>query len=25
MPFPDAAFDVVTCNSVLEYVDHPIL
>ncbi|MCK6458995.1 MAG: class I SAM-dependent methyltransferase [Planctomycetes bacterium] len=25
LPFPDAAFDVVTCNSVLEYVDHPIL
>lgn len=25
LPFPDATFDVVTCNSVLEYVDHRIL
>jgi SAM-dependent methyltransferase len=25
LPFPDAAFDVISCNSVLEYVDHPIL
>ncbi len=25
LPFPDASFDVITCNSVLEYVDHPIL
>ncbi|HEX5138739.1 MAG TPA: class I SAM-dependent methyltransferase [Planctomycetota bacterium] len=25
LPLPDASFDVITCNSVLEYVDHPIL
>jgi SAM-dependent methyltransferase len=25
LPFPDASFDVISCNSVLEYVDQPIL
>jgi ubiquinone/menaquinone biosynthesis C-methylase UbiE len=25
LPFPGAAFDLVTCNSVLEYVDHRLL